>query len=879
MECRTGRRRRIALWVIATGIAALGGVAAGGRMRQTGEEAAPLSTGRAITPQGQQTPVGSFPANLALSPDGKWLVVTNTGFRQFLSVLSTEDGHLVSQVPFNSPRPDDKESQTALYVGLAFGPAADGGQTLYVSRGPEDRVSIYKLDAEGKLTDTGRALDDPTGRPKESGPNFVAGIALSSDGARLYAVNNETSLATHLKGAVSVLDTAGNRVLGKVETPGFPYAIAALTQGAQADKKVYVTSERDGVVSVLDVTDPASPKLVHNISTGDHPMALRLDKAQARLFVANAGSDTVSVIDTASDKVLGTILLRPEGARGLPGATPTGLALSTDESHLYVSLADMNAVAAVRLNENGGSVEGYLPAGWYPTAVAVSADGARLFVANAKGAQPRNPNSSPAGPNGAWGQYIQNILEGTVSTLTLPAAEELNRLTAQTVANARIQPSAARANQNVSLPAGIKHVIYIIKENRTYDQVLGDMPQGNGDPGQVLFGRDVTPNLHALAERFVLLDNFYCCAEVSADGWGWSTSGMISEYTARNAPFNYSGRGRDYDFEGENNGVPVDLLGVPDVARAPSGYIWDQCLKRGVSFRNYGFYVTFGASRRPDGRPLTEDNMPARKALVGRTDESFRQFDMAYADSNAWLRYTAPAPKQKKAYGKFSAPSRFAEWKREFDDYVRKGNLPAFLMVRLPRDHTQGTAPGLSSPRAMVADNDYAVGQLVEAVSKSRYWRETAIFVIEDDAQSGHDHVDAHRSICFVISPYIKRATVDHRFYNTDSVLHTMEALLGLPPLCQYDAAAPILDVFGPAPDNAEPYAAILPARDIIAEVSQQTAYRARDSQKLDFSREDRVPDAVLNDILWHAIKGARTPEPPIRHGLRLTARHNRDDD
>jgi hypothetical protein len=430
------------------------------------------------------------------------------------------------------------------------------------------------------------------------------------------------------------------------------------------------------------------------------------------------------------------------------------------------------------------------------------------------------------------------------------------------------------------LPTGIKPVVYIIKENRTYDQVLGDLKQGNGDPEIVMFGRKVTPNLHALAERFVLLDNFYCCAEVSADGWNWSTSGMVSEYTARNAPFNYSGRGRHYDFEGQNSGTPADLAGLPDVARAPGGYLWDQCVKKDISFRNYGFFVSGSDDEKgADDRPFMTSNTPTRKALVGQTDTSFLQFDMTYADSNAWKAYSNPAPKQKRAYGKFAAPSRFAEWKREFDQYVRSGRLPAFMMVRFPRDHTNGTQEGLQTPRGMVADNDFAVGQLVEAISASPFWKETAIFILEDDAQNGHDHVDAHRSIAFVISPYIPRGTVDHRFYNTDSVLRTIEALLGLPPMCQYDASAPLMAFFDSKPVNAAPYRAILPPKAIIGEFNTKTAYRAKDSERLDFRGEDRVPDAVLNDILWHAVKGANAPEPPPRHGLRLSAARPDHDD
>jgi len=418
-------------------------------------------------------------------------------------------------------------------------------------------------------------------------------------------------------------------------------------------------------------------------------------------------------------------------------------------------------------------------------------------------------------------------------------------------------------------PSIFEHVVYIIKENRTYDQLFGDMPEGNGDPELCVFGREVTPNHHALAEQFVLLDNFYCCAEVSADGWNWSTAGMANAYTVRNAPYSYSRRGREYDYEGQNNGVAVDLEGVLDVARPPGGYIWDRVAEKGLTYRNYGFFVSF-PSGGADGRRPAEENTPTKRRLLEHTDRDFLRFDMAYADSDAWVIHDAPAPQQRRSYGRHRAPSRFAEWKREFDGYVRAGRLPRFMMVRLPRDHTQGTAAGYHSPRAMVADNDYAIGQLVEAVSRSPFWSRTAIFFLEDDAQNGFDHVDAHRSLCLVVSPFVERSTADHRFYNTDSALRTMELLLGLPPMNQYDAIAPPLRVFGDRPENAEPYRALLPPRAIIAETNARTAYRAADSARFNFRDADAVPDAQLNDILWHALKGPGLPPPPIRYGLRL---------
>lgn len=852
---------------LATGI----GLHAGKKARAGRQETLiPLPTGKFITPEGTQINVGSFPANMILTPDGRYVVVTNTGFRQYLTVIRVEDGTITAQREVGPERVRGrKPEREGLYYGLAVLPAPNGRARIFASRGNEDRVWVLTLGPDGTFEDDGQFLDNPSGFADGDTPHAIAGIAVSPDGRTLYAANNHTDARTDMRGSLSILDVPSNRIARKTVLPGFPFAVAYLPARNGNPARVYVSSERDGVVSVVAAD---TGRRVRDIRTGMHAMALLLDRAGQRLFVANAGSDTVSVIDTTRDRVVRTILLRPDDARGLCGVTPTGLALSPDEQRLYVTCADMNALAVVHLPE--GRLIGYIPTGWYPTAVVVSPDGRKLFVANAKGINARIPNNRPVGPDGRWGQYIQNIIEGTVAIIPTPANADLATMTRRVIANNRIKPELEkRAAKNFRNP-GIEHVIYIIKENRTYDQVLGDLPQGNGDPSLCLFPRAVTPNQHALAERFVLLDNFYVCAEVSADGWDWSVSGMISEYTARNAPYNYSGRGRNYDFEGQNNGVPVDLKGIPDVARAPSGYIWDACARKGVSYRNYGAYLNFSNAEMRDklgGKWVGEENYPNKKALVGHTCLDFRIYDMRYADSELWVKYNAPAPNQLKSYGRFNDPARITTWRREFEEFVRKKNLPRFMLVRLGRDHTSGTTPGAFTPQAMVADNDYAVGQLVETVSKSPYWKKTAIFILEDDAQNGYDHVDAHRSIAFVISPYIRKGTVDSTFYNTDSMLRTMGLILGLPPLCQYDAVATPMNVFGPTPDNDAPYEAILPAREIATAINKATAYRAQDSARLlNPLKEESLPDEELNDILWRSIKGRHSTPPPVRYGLRL---------
>lgn len=827
----------------------------------------PLVTGKFISPVGQHLPVGSFPVNLRATPDGRFIVVTNSGYRQRLTVIDAASGEKASEIALDSVQSGKRQG---LYYGLAFGPAANG-YLLYASRGAEDRVAVYAIDRSGRIAPTGQFLSDPSKASDPRLTNLIAGIALTEYGGKLLATNNNTGPHTEMAGWLSVIDVATGKVERKIKVGGFPYDVAALTAGPSANRKAYVSSERDGVVSVVDVIAGSE---IARIRTGAAPTSLLLSADQRRLYVSNSSSDTVSVIDTETDRVVQTIMLRPAEARGIPGATPLGMALSPDERRLYVALADMNAIAVA--DARAGRLLGYLPTGWYPTATAITRDGKTLYVSSAKGVQARNPNARPVADRG---QYIQNIIEGSLTRIPVPSDNELAAHTTAVLTNNRLRNLAASTAEFVRPP--VEHVIYIIKENRTYDQVLGDLPQGNGDPSLCLFPRAVTPNQHALAERFVLLDNFYCCAEVSADGWNWSTSGMANEYVARNAPYNYSGRGRVYDFEGQNNGVSVDLRGLTDVARAPGGYIWENCLRSGVSFRNYGFFARFDdpeVRQKPDPKTGEAGNLPTKRALVGRTDTNFRMYDNGYADSDAWVIYNLPHKNQLLKYGKFDAPSRFSAWKREFDAYVRNRNLPKFLMVRFGNNHTVGTRVDWPTPRAMVADNDYAVGQLVEAVSKSPYWKKTAIFIVEDDAQNGHDHVDAHRSIAFVISPYIRKGTVDSRFYNTDSALRTMELILGMPPMCQYDAVAPPYAFFSREPVNSEPYEAILPAREILAERNRSNAYASKLSERLNWKEADAVPDDVLTRIIWHALKGADVPAPPIKRAGPLVVRHDRDD-
>ena len=806
-----------------------------------------LPTGQRLDPAGQAVALGGTMAMAVVAlPGTSRAVAICSGARQALSVIDCRTAHRVSLLTYQTLAPEGDFTPTgSVFYGLTLAP---NGKALYAARGSEDKIGIYALGASGQIVETG-TLAEPTGSAKMV--NFPAGIALNGTGTRLYAANN-------LSDTLTIFDLTQGKLLGSVPVGSYPLAVAALPDGS----KVYVSSERDSLVSVVDAQKRVKIK---DIVTGAHPDALLLSPDGKRLYVANGDGDTVSVVDTKTDTVRRTILLRPAGARGLPGATPTGLALAG--RMLYVALADMNAVAVVTLtaDKEDGQVIGYIPTGWYPTGIALAPNGPTLYVTNGKGsaAQIANPTGSdPLHPNHPANGH--NLLESTLSLIPVPDRRTLATETRQVLANNSISSpldADAPATSKALAALPIKHVIYIIKENRTYDQVLGDVKIGNGDAALTLFGRGVTPNQHALAEKFVLLDNFYVCAEVSPDGWNWSTSGFAEEYTQRTVPENYSERhnsarptARSYDYEGENRGEAVSLSGKPDVAQSPGGYLWDDAAKHGLTYRNYGSYLAYPSDQ------------PTKPALTGHTCPDFAPFNMRYADSDAWMTLGLPSPGQD-AYGPDKAPSRYSAWKQEFDGFVRSGALPAFELVRLPRDHTAGTTPGYDTPQAMAADNDYAVGEIAQAVSHSPFWKNTAIFVVEDDAQNGPDHVDCHRSTAYVISAYVRRRTVDHHFYNTDSLIRTMEILLGMPPMTRLDATTPPLRVFGRSADFT-PYTAILPNKALLSQKNSRAAYGAQRSRRMNFAQADDAPEQALNEILWRSIKGKQAPLPPIRRGI-----------
>ncbi len=765
-----------------------------------------------LTPAGLQVEVGDRPMGFAWSPDGRFLAVVNCGQgTQSLTLVDAYTRKVVQKIPYPDPE--------ALFYGVTWSP---DGKNLYASGGGNNKIRSYSFDGK-TLTETA-----PFMLGDLSSPIFPAGLAISPDGKTLYAALNYGN-------ALAAVDTTrrnglGVRLLKFGEASSdtgkntLPYGLQLSKDG----KTLYVSHTNAKAVSVVGTE---KLELQKQIAVGDHPSGMTLSSDGATLYVTNANSDTVSLVDTASRAVRGEINLRPYD--GAPfGSIPNAVSLSPDNKTLYVTNGGNNDLAVVDVAS--GKVRGLIPTAWYPSAVTTAPDGKFLYVANMKGlgAGP-NPKGPIDGVDRPDEQYIAGLGRGTVSILETPDDKTLSAYTATVVKNngfdetrqALVKGAAGTKPQpiprRVGDPSVFKHVIYVIKENRTYDQVLGDLKQGNGDPSLTLYGQDVTPNHHALALEFGLLDNFYCDAEVSADGHDWAMAAVAGDYTQRFWPADYSDRNRGYDWEGATT-----------AANPTNGFLFDFAKRAGLDYRVYGEFWDY-ASEPPNVKPS-----PAQPGLVGHWSPTYLGFEMSYSDQD-----------------------RFKNWKTEFDGYVKNGNLPQLEIVALPRDHTAGSQKGLPNPRSMVADNDLAFGKIVEAVSNSPYWKDTVILVTEDDAQSGPDHVDAHRTIAFAVSAYSKRKAVDHTQYSQVSMLRTIELILGLPPMTQFDAAAtPMIASFQDTPD-LKTYTAITP-KQRLDEPNTALAYRGAASAHYDFSHPDRVNDAVLNEILWHDAKGANTPMP-----------------
>jgi YVTN family beta-propeller protein len=772
-----------------------------------------LPTGVKLDPAFPMATVGPMPLTMRAAPEGANVVLSLSGHRQQgLQVVNLATGAIVQELP-----------QASAFIGLAFSP---DGRTLYSSGGNQDVV--YRYDWRGgraALRDS-LVLAVKTGRG--SGRRSPAGPAPSPDGRFLYVAEN-------LADSLAVIDVEHGTVVQRLATQRYPYDVAVDSSGI-----VYVSAWGGNTVSRF-VASNSWLRDDGRMTVARHPSSLALSRDGTRLFVASGSTDHVAVVDTRSRRVIAR-LLDPPPAGPNEGATPNALALSPDGTRLFVAEADANAVAVFDLTPATSNVSGArgtdrlsgrIPAGWYPCAVLPVGDA--LVVASGKGRgsipNPHGPQPRTSQVNGGNGSYYTlTLLDGALMRvpLTETTGESLARFTAR-VAAANGWNGAPRTR---AYPP-FEHVIYVIKENRTYDQLLGDLRQGDGDTSLVYFPRAVSPNHHALAERFGLFDRFFVNAEVSPDGHNWSMAAYATDYLEKTVPSNYSARGRTYDYEGSNRGaIPED-----DVAEPASGYLWNLAERKGISFRNYGEFVVPERTEQNDLPASYRGNKPF---LFSNTSPKYPGFDLAIRDQH-----------------------RVDLWLDEFKEYVARGTLPALEIVRLPNDHTSGAAAGRPTPRAALADNDLALGRMVEAVSQSPYWTKTVFFVLEDDAQNGPDHVDAHRSPLFVISAY-SHAGVVHRFANTTDVLRTIEEILDLPSMSQFDHfGRPLRDIWSSTPDT-RPYSPFVPSLSL-DELNPRGTRGARESARLDLRVEDVADEDLFNRILWRAIKGEVTSYPRPR--------------
>ena len=869
----------------------------------------------------------------AASPDGRTLLVLTSGFNR----INGEDGKpipdaseeyvFVYDISQNVPRKTQVIKVPNSFAGIAFAPS---GQSFYVSGGTDDNLHTYSL-AESQWLEQG----PPIKLGHSSGLGFFVGKEpLAAGGVAVTPDGKAVLVANIYNDSVSLIDIVARRVTREIDLR--PGKIAAKDAGipggeypfwivSNSKYSAYVSCLRDREVVKLKLgSDPA---VTARIKVAGNPNKMALSRAGTRLFVAADNSDTITVIDTATDKPLESIFTT--GPRGLVssveayrGSAPNDVALSHDEKVLYVTNGGTNSVAVIRLGQNGhaSAVTGLMPTGWYPNAVSLSTDDRTLYVVNAKSTPGPNPTWSSGvkatpgvkpGPDVilAGNAYILQLEKAGLVSVPVPDASALDRLTQVVAKNNDFSGAQTGHDQQVmtALRQRVKHVIYIIKENRTYDQILGDLGKGNGDPKLTMFGEKVTPNFHRLARSFVDLDNFFNSGEVSGDGWPWSTSGRESDFGIKAVILNYAGRGTNYEYEGMNRdlnvGLPTvearqaanpktpsdpDLLpGAINVAEpdGPSGtprgkgYIWDAVLRAGLTFREYGCMsdMNFEAPREPyPFKAHVVLSRPSNAELYQFGDPYFKGFDPAYPDFY-----------------------REAEWEREFDGYVQRYDLPAFEIVQLQEDHMgdfKAAISGVNTPEAQQADNDYATARLIDRVAHSPYKESTLIFVLEDDSQDGPDHVDAHRTTAYVVGPYVKHDAVVSTYYTTVSMVRTIEDVLGLVHLNLNTATArPMTDIFDlnlkDWTFDAAPSAVLLRTKlplspasraavndlNIAVAPAHDSGYWAKATAGLDFSGEDRVDSAKFNRILWRGLKAG--PYPIERTGTRFPNGLRNDDD
>jgi YVTN family beta-propeller protein len=776
-----------------------------------------LPNGWKLSPAGKALPLGDLPLNMQVSVSGRLIAVTNNGeSNQSIQLIDARRKILL----------DEKVIPKSWY-GLAF---SSDEKMLYASGGNDNTIVAYPI-ISSRL---GKADTIHLGAPW---PNKIgpAGIALNKLGTLLYTVTKEDS-------SIYTIDLKRRDILSRVHLPSEAYGCVL----SPDESTLYVSLW--GFESVA-VYETRHAKIRDFITVQSHPNEMLLNKKGTLLYVANANDNSVSVISTKTGKVLETLntALYPTH---LTGSGTNGLALAEGDKTLFVANADNNCLAVFDVGQQGRSHSmGFIPVGWYPTSVRVT--GNSIWVTNGKGlgsmANPLGPQPMLKKDNSGYytgainseEQYIGGLFKGALSIIAKPTTQALKRYTAQVYENTpftarKIVEAEGRAGSPIPRHKGdstpIKHVFYIIKENRTYDQVMGDIAEGNGDSSLCIFGRSASPNHHALAREFVLLDNFYVDAEVSADGHNWSNAAYATDYTEKTWPTSYGGRGGTHDYEGSRS-----------IAFPKNGYIWDYCKRAGVSYRTYGEFGAYGHAN--------------IACLEGHVAPHTPGFDLSIQDQ-----------------------VRVDTWIADFDSLLAIGAVPQFNSIRISNDHTSGQRLGKPTPLASMADNDLAIGRFVEHLSKSPIWKESAVFILEDDAQNGPDHVDAHRSVALLAGPYVKRGAVIHDMYSTSGVLRTMELILGLPPMSQYDAAAlPLFNCFTNNPDMAT--YEVKPAQISLEEKNMAVNESSRRSEKLLLAKEDQAPDRELNDVIWKAIKGENSKMPvPVRSAFVILEKGGKDD-
>ena len=794
-----------------------------------------------LRPAGFQVSLPGRPVDLALSPDGKFLFVKN---KEDVDLVRLSDRTILQTLPF--------VRSGASFTGITISP---DGKRIYVTDA-DNSINIAEIDILNIMHWT-----DPIILPKPSigGSPFPGGLALSNNGDRIYVALNR------------------NNTLGIVSLPEnsvveIPVGIAPYDVLLVSDTKAYVSNwggripvegesvyqssgsktlvdpetgiASNGSVSVVDLNQSVQVK---SIETGLHPCGMVLSPDHRRLYVACANSDIVTVIDTEKDEVIENITVHLND-NVLFGSSPNDLAISPDGKFLYVANGTENAICVIQ-TDPPAKVTGVIPTGWYPGSVITDKQGKILYVANVKGTGSRNQLPDRGG-------YNSHDHLGTISIIPLPGDRELEKMTETVKLNNSLTENPKErkrfSNRTGKVPVPVfpgqtslfKHVVYIIKENRTYDQVFGDMPQGDGDTSLVQFGREITPNQHLLAETFVLLDNFYCSGILSADGHQWTDEAFVTDYLEKS----FGGFTRSYPYDGDD-----------PLAYASSGFIWDNVLKKGLTFRDYGEFVN---------------------AIIDPPDATFSEIYQDFRDGTKKIKITAKAnldrlipyicPTFVGFPSKVPDVYRAAEFIKELKEFEENDNFPNFIIMLLPNNHTSGTRPGMPTPAASVADNDLALGQIVEAISDSRFWKETCIFVTEDDPQNGLDHVDGHRTVGMVISPYTKRGMVISTYYSQINMVRTIEEILGVPPMNQLDLSAEAMtDCFTGKPDFT-PYKALknnIPLDELnpaLVSLSGDQLYWAKKSLEQDLEEVDLIDDDIFNRIIWHSVKGYDKPYPDL---------------